>query len=39
MSDELIAVSAEWAKRACVDDARYKEMYEASVKDPVTFWG
>ncbi|HTE36414.1 MAG TPA: acetate--CoA ligase, partial [Reyranella sp.] len=39
MSDELIAVSAEWAKRAYVDDARYKAMYEASVKDPVKFWG
>ena len=39
MSDELIAVSAEWAKRAYVDDARYQEMYEASVKDPVKFWG
>ena len=39
MSDELIAVSAEWAKRAYVDDAKYKEMYEASVKDPVKFWG
>jgi acetyl-CoA synthetase len=39
MSDELIAVSAEWAKRAFVDDAKYREMYEASVADPVKFWG
>jgi acetyl-CoA synthetase len=39
MSDELIAVSADWAKRAYVDDAKYKEMYEASVKDPAKFWG
>src|SRR5476649_2887406 len=38
MSDELIAVSPDWAKRAYVDDAKYKAMYEASVKDPVTFW-
>src|SRR5581483_11500247 len=39
MSDELIAVSANWAKRAWVDDAKYKAMYDASVKDPVKFWG
>ena len=39
MSDELIAVSPDWAKRAWVDDAKYKEMYDASVKDPVKFWG
>src|ERR1700761_8013497 len=39
MSDELFDVSADWAKRAWVDDAKYKAMYEASVKDPVKFWG
>ena len=39
MSDELIAVTPDWAKRAYVDDAKYKSMYEASVKDPVKFWG
>src|ERR671910_1326651 len=39
MADELIDVSAEWAKRAHVDDAKYKSMYEASIKDPATFWG
>src|SRR3954470_22444698 len=39
MSDELIAVSPDWAKRAYVDEAKYKAMYEASVKDPVKFWG
>lgn len=38
MADELIDVSAEWAKRAYVDDAKYKAMYEASTKDPVRFW-
>ena len=38
MSDELIAVSSDWAKRAYVDEAKYKEMYEASVKDPARFW-
>ena len=39
MSDDLIAVNSDWAKRAYVDDAKYKSMYEASVKDPVKFWG
>src|SRR3990170_4525104 len=39
MADELIDVSAEWAKRAYVDDAKYKAMYEASIKDPAKFWG
>src|SRR5471030_2052951 len=39
MSDELVAVSPDWAKRAYVDDAKYKTMYEASVKDPAAFWG
>src|SRR5476649_1944504 len=39
MSDELVDVSPDWAKRAYVDDAKYKTMYEASVKDPVAFWG
>ena len=39
MSDELIAVTPDWAKRAYVDDAKYRSMYEASVKDPVKFWG
>ena len=34
MADELIAVSPDWAKRAYVDEAKYKAMYEASIKDP-----
>ena len=37
MADELIDVSAEWTKRAYVDDAKYKAMYEASIKDPAKF--
>ena len=32
------AVSAEWAKRAHADEAKYKSMYEHSVKDPESFW-
>src|SRR5712675_1222774 len=39
MSDEVIAVSPDWAKRAYVDEAKYKEMYEASVSDPINCWG
>ena len=39
MADEVIAVSADWATRAYVDEAKYKEMYEASIKDPARFWG
>ena len=39
MADELIDVSPDWAKRAYVDEAKYKAMYEASIKDPARFWG
>jgi len=38
MSDKLYPVSGDWAKRAYVDDAKYKAMYDASVKDPEGFW-
>lgn len=36
--DTLFPVSAEWSKRAWIDQANYKAMYEASVADPVGFW-
>jgi len=36
---ELIPVPSEWAKRAFIDNAKYQAMYEASIKDPETFWG
>ncbi len=40
MSDaKMYAVSTEWKKRAWLDEAKYKEMYAASVKDPEKFWG
>ncbi|MFO1150316.1 MAG: acetate--CoA ligase [Alsobacter sp.] len=39
MSEKLYPVSAEWAQRAWVDDAKYKDMYAASVRDPDAFWG
>ena len=39
MSEKIFPVSAEWAKRAHVDDAKYQAMYAASVSDPNAFWG
>ena len=39
MSEKVYPVSKAWAKRAYVDDAKYKRMYAASIKDPEKFWG
>jgi acetyl-CoA synthetase len=38
MSEKIYDVPAEWTKRALIDDAKYLEMYAASVKDPNGFW-
>jgi len=38
MSEKIYDVSAEWAKRAFVNDAKYNEMYAKSIKDPNGFW-
>ena len=38
MSNEIFPVSEEWAGRAYIDEERYNALYEASVKDPETFW-
>jgi acetyl-CoA synthetase len=38
MSDQVLPVAAEWAKRAFVDNAKYQDLYKASVADPVAFW-
>ena len=38
MSDKAYDVSAEWAKRAWVDAAKYEEMYRRSLTDPQGFW-
>jgi acetyl-CoA synthetase len=39
MSDEKIYdVPADWRKRAYADDAKYKELYARSIKDPNGFW-
>jgi acetyl-CoA synthetase len=38
MSDQLLPVPKEWASRAFVDNAKYQDMYKASVADPEAFW-
>ncbi len=35
---DLHPVPAEWASRAFVNEARYRELYEASIRDPEAFW-
>ena len=37
--DKVYDVPAEWKKRAFIDDAKYQEMYAASIADPDKFWG
>src|SRR5215470_4427254 len=39
MAETIHDVPSEWTKRAYVDDAKYKAMYEASIGDPDKFWG
>jgi acetyl-CoA synthetase len=36
--DKVYEVPADWQKRAFIDDAKYKEMYARSLKDPDGFW-
>ena len=38
MSDKIYEVPADWRKRAFADDAKYRDMYARSVKDPDGFW-
>jgi acetyl-CoA synthetase len=38
MSEKIYEISAEWSKRAFADDAKYKDMYARSIKDPSAFW-
>ncbi|AWO95359.2 MULTISPECIES: acetate--CoA ligase [Bradyrhizobium] len=37
-SEKIYDVPAEWAKRAWVDQAKYKDMYARSIADPNAFW-
>ena len=39
MSELIHDVPAAWAKKAWLNDAKYKKMYAASIKDPDKFWG
>ena len=39
MSDKVHPVPAEWKSRAWVDNDKYLEMYDRSIKDPDGFWG
>ena len=38
MSEKIYDVPAEWAKKAFVDQAKYRQMYERSIGDPDGFW-
>ena len=38
MSEKIYDVTAEWTRRAFVDDAKYREMYARSISDPNGFW-
>ncbi len=39
MSEKIYDVPAEWARKAYLDDAKYQELYAASIADPDAFWG
>ena len=39
MQEKIYDVPAEWAKRAHIDAAKYRTMYDASTNDPDAFWG
>jgi acetyl-CoA synthetase len=38
MEDKVYEVPSEWKRRAYIDEAKYKAMYEASLRDPEAFW-
>jgi acetyl-CoA synthetase len=38
MSEKIYDVPAQWQSRAFVNDAKYKQMYAASLEDPDKFW-
>jgi acetyl-CoA synthetase len=39
MSEKVYPVPPEWAGRAWINEAKYRELYARSVKDPAGFWG
>jgi acetyl-CoA synthetase len=38
MSEKIYDVPPEWRKRAWIDEAKYKDWYARSIKDPNAFW-
>ncbi|GEP10547.1 acetate--CoA ligase [Methylobacterium gnaphalii] len=38
MTERVVDVQSAWRERGLVDDAKYQEMYKASVADPNAFW-
>ncbi len=38
MADKTYDIPAEWGQRAYINDAKYKDMYARSIKDPNAFW-
>src|SRR6202453_2894536 len=38
MSEKIYEVSAQWAKRAWANEAKYRDMYARSISDPNGFW-
>jgi acetyl-CoA synthetase len=38
MSDKIYEIPPEWIKRAYVDEAEYRRMYDRSLADPEAFW-
>jgi acetyl-CoA synthetase len=38
MSEKIYDIPPEWKKRAFIDEAKYRDMYARSVKDPNGFW-
>ena len=38
MSEKIYDIPPEWKQRAFIDEAKYKEMYDRSIKDPNGFW-
>lgn len=39
MTEMIYDVPAAWAKKAWADEAKYNELYAASIQDPDAFWG
>jgi acetyl-CoA synthetase len=39
MAETIHDIPPAWTTRAFVDEAKYKKMYEASIRDPDAFWG